>query len=393
MATYRRRGKTWTVILDDGRDAEGKRKQISKGGFRIKGDAERWYREQAGRLDRGEYVEPSRLTFGTYLLAWLAAIRHTVRASTWESYERSVRVHLVPRLGHIPLQRLGPEDLSRAYADLLRDGRVDGQGGLSPGSVRYLHRTIHRALRDAVDWGKVTRNAADSAKRPTGASKEMVTWTAQELAQFLSSLEGDPLQVPILLAATTGMRRGEVLGLRWSDVDLDQGRLSVRQILTAPRDPATGAHTLIFGEPKTARGKRSIKLDAQTVAALKVHRLEQEKVKRWGGQGWTGHGLVFWELETGQPIHPDHFAKRFLRRVTLAGLPRIRVHDLRHTYATLALRAGVHVKVVSSRLGHASIAITLETYSHVLPDLDEDAAEVVAAAIFGGGGQTADMRP
>jgi integrase len=387
---YKRESKTggpgsWSVRFDTGRDSvTNKRKQVTKGGFRTRREAETWLRDQLGRLDRGEYVKPSRATYGEFLAAWLPAIRSTVRASTWESYERNIRRHLVPRLGHLPLQRLGPEHLNAVYAELLQGGRLDGSGGLSVRSVAYLHTIVHRSLRDAVRWGKVTRNVADAADPPKGkAGKEMTTWTAAQLSVFLHGLEGDRLEVAILLGATTGMRRGEVLGLRWSDVDLDAGRLAVRQTLSAPRNPDTGQHVPVYGEPKTRRGRRSVPLPAQTVAALRAHRLGQKKEQRWGGSGWQDHGLVFCEPD-GSPIHPDRFRKRFEHRVARSGLPLIRFHDLRHTYATLALQAGVHAKVVSEILGHASIGITLDTYSHAVPGLQESAAETVAALVFGG---------
>ena len=178
--SIRKRGATWTVTVDTGRDpATAKRKQLSKGGFPSRKDASRWLTEQLGRLDRGEYVKPTRLSYGEFLATWLPAIRYTVRPSTWESYERNIRRHISPRLGHLPLQGLGPEHLNAVYAELLEAGRLDGTGGLSVRSVAYLHTIVHRSLRDAVRWGKVTRNAADAADPPKGkAGKEMTTWTA-----------------------------------------------------------------------------------------------------------------------------------------------------------------------------------------------------------------------
>jgi integrase len=250
--------------------------------------------------------------------------------------------------------------------------------------VAYLHTIVHRSLRDAVRWGKVTRNAANAADPPKGkGGKEMQVWTAQQLAQFLDTLKGDKLETAILLGATTGMRRGEVLGLRWQDVDLDKAWLSVRQTLSAPRNPDTGEHVPVFGEPKTRRGRRSVPLPAQTVAVLRAHRKDHLRERMLVGPGWQDSGLVFCEPD-GQPIHPDRFRKRFEIRVRRSGLPMIRFHDLRHTYATLALQAGVHAKAVSEILGHASIGITLDTYSHAVPGLQESAAETVAALVFGG---------
>jgi integrase len=357
---------------------QGKRKQLTKGGFTTKREAQAWRDEQAVRLAKGEYVAPSRLTYGAFLDTWLAGIRNTIRPATFESYERMLRIHVVPRLGHIPLQGLGPERLNALYSELLQGGR------LSPRSVQYVHVIIHRSLRDAVRWGKVTRNVSDMADPPKGkSSRNMATWTGKELFAFLGQLQGDTLHAPILLAATTGMRRGEVLGLRWSDVDLDQGRVTVRQTMTAIRDVDTGRHVIVTGEPKTAKSRRSVPLPAQTVAALRAHRKVQAQQRLMAGPGWTDHGLVFGE-PNGQPIHPDRFRERFEYRVAKSKLPRIRFHDLRHTYATLALQAGVHAKVVSEILGHSSIGITLDVYSHAIPSMLEDAADTVAARIFGG---------
>jgi len=218
---------------------------------------------------------------------------------------------------------------------------------------------------------------------PKGRGHDLTTWTAGQLTSFLTGLRGDRLEVPVLVAATTGMRRGEVLGLRWSDLDLDAGRLAVRQALSAPRDPDTGQHLPVFGEPKTRRGKRSVPRPAQTVAALRGHRKAQAAARLQVGPDYQDHGLVFAEPD-GFPIHPDRFRERFEYRVARSGLPRVRFHDLRHTYATLALQAGVHAKVVSGILGHANIGITLDIYSHAIPAMEESAAETIAALVFGG---------
>jgi integrase len=386
--SIRRRGETWSVTLDAGRDpTTRKRRQISKGGFKTKKDANRWLTEALGQTDRGSFVAPTRQLTGEYLLEWLAAIRSSLRPSTYESYERLVRRHLIPRVGHHYLHQLGPGHLSALYNDLHTSGRLHGSGGLSARTVGYLHVILSKALSDAVAEGRLPRNVAGlktvRERLPKRTSHDMTTWTAGQLAAFLAGLAGDPLEVPILLAATTGLRRGEVLGLRWSDLDLDAGRLAVRQTLSAPRDPDTGKHTLTFGEPKTRRGKRSVPLPAQTVAALRAHRKTQATERLKVGPDYTDHGLVFAEPD-GSPIHPDQFLDRFASRVTRSGLPKVRFHDLRHTYATLALAAGVHPKVVSEILGHANIGITLDTYSHAIPAMQESAAETIAALVFGG---------
>jgi integrase len=385
--SIRKRGPTWTVTVDVGRDpTTRKRRQVSRGGFKTK-EAARWLTQTLGQVDQGAFVAPTRELTGEYLLEWLAGIRSSKRPSTWESYERLVRRHLIPRIGHVYLHQLGPGHLSALYAELHTAGRLDGSGGLSARTVHYLHVILSKALSDAVAEGRLPRNVASlktvRLRLPKTTSHDMMTWTAAQLAAFLDGLRGDRLEVPILLAATTGMRRGEVLGLRWSDLDLDAGRLAVRQTLTAPRNPDTGKHVPIFGEPKTRRGKRSVPLPGQTVAALRAHRKAQAAERLAVGPDYTDHGLVFAEPD-GSPIHPDRFRERFEHRVARSGLPRIRFHDLRHTYATLALQAGVHAKVVSEILGHANIGITLDTYSHAIPSLQESAAETVAALMFGG---------
>jgi integrase len=203
----------------------------------------------------------------------------------------------------------------------------------------------------------------------------MKTWTADELAQFLDFVSDDQLYAAWVVAATAGLRRGEVLGLRWIDIDLNASRLSVQQTLVSV------AYETRFSVPKTARSRRSVSLDATTVAALRAHRKRQLEERMSWGQAYRDSGLVV-TREDGTLVHPDRFTQMFDKHVKDAGLPRIRLHDLRHTHATLALGAGVHPKVVSERLGHATVAFTLDVYSHAVPALQEEAADRIAALIF-----------
>lgn len=204
----------------------------------------------------------------------------------------------------------------------------------------------------------------------------MRTWTSEELKQFLRFVDGDRLMAAWMLASTTGLRRGEVLGLRWQDVDLDAARASVRQTLVSV------AYEIRLSTPKTARGRRSVALDTRTVAALRAHKKRQAAERLAWGEAYETTGLVF-TREKGAAIHPDRFTQMFDKHVRQSGLSRIRLHDLRHTHATLALAAGVHPKVVSERLGHATVAFTLDVYSHAIPALQEDAAERIADLLFG----------
>jgi integrase len=227
----RKRGKTWSVVVDLGRDQAGRRRQKWHGGFRTKRDAERELTEILGRLEGGTYVRPTRQDLAGYLHEWLPAIRSTVRPGTWSSYCTNIERHVISRIGTVPLQSLGAEHLNGLYAELLELGRCDGRGGLSARTVRYTHTILHRALRDAVRWGRLVRNVADLADAPRSRATEMQTWQPQDLRRFLDHVRGDRLFAAWLLVATTGLRRGELLGLRWEDVDLEAGRILVRQTL------------------------------------------------------------------------------------------------------------------------------------------------------------------
>jgi integrase len=373
----RRRGDMWAVVVDLPRDpVTGKRKQKWHSGFRTKKEADKALTDILSRLDQGAYVEPTKQTLAAFMDEWLAGTKRTLRPSTFATYEMIVRAHVKPRLGSLPLQSLTAARLNAVYADLLSGGRRDGKGGLSPATVRYVHAVIRKALSDAVRWNLLTRNVADAADPPRASRAPIRTWSAREVQAFLAHVQTDRLYAAYFLAATTGMRRGEVLGLRWQDVDLEAGRVSVVRSLTV-----VGGYEMHISEPKTAKGRRSVALDDQTVKALKGHRERQMLERALQGDEYADEDLVFCH-EEGTPVHPDSFSDAFWRHVKAANLPRIRFHDLRHTHATLALAAGVHPKVISERLGHASVTITLDTYSHAIPALQETAASLVASLVF-----------
>lgn len=289
----------------------------------------------------------------------------------------NVKRHIVPALGSMTLQNLTSPRLNALYADLLESGRRDGKGRLSPRTARYVHTIIRKALKDAVRWNPAA-TLPDYAQAPRHVphEREQATWTPAELRTFLDGVRDDRLYAAFMLAGTTGVRRGEVLGLRWRDVDLDAGRAAVTQTLLSLR------YKLMFSTPKTAKGRRSVALDRVTISSLRVHRKRQLEERLALGPGYHDDDLVF-VREDGQPFHPELFSELFVQHTRRLGLPGIRLHDLRHTHATLALAAGVHPKVVSERLGHATVSITLDTYSHGVPSLQEEAAEQLAPVVCG----------
>jgi integrase len=281
----------------------------------------------------------------------------------------------------VEVRRLTAAQLNTLYAELLASGRRNGKAkgtGLAPITVHKVHAVIHKALAAGVKWGDLPRNVSEQADPPPGTSRaEMRVWTAEQLGTFLSSIADERLGTAYLVLASTGLRRGEALGLRWKDLDLSAQRLSVVQTVVSVD------YAVHISTPKTAAARRTVALDAYTVAALRLHRRRQKDERKSLGLPWpAGDSLVFAGLD-GAPIHPDGFSDRFERLVRYAGLPRISVHDLRHTHATLALQAGIPAKVVSERLGHSTVAMTLDIYSHILPNMQADAADRVAALIFG----------
>lgn len=297
---------------------------------------------------------------GDFLTRWLNA-RTDLRPNTVRGYEAMLRVRIIPVIGHLKLARLRADDLDALYAQLLADG-------LSVKSVRLAHAILHRALHQALKWGLVAANVADIAEPPSAPRREFHTLTAEEAARLLAEARGDRYHALYTLAITTGLRQGELLGLRWSDLDLDGAVLSVAQQVYR-----LGGKWQ-YSAPKTKAGRRTVALPASAVEALRQHRLRQAE-ERLRVKNWQDLDLVF-ANEEGRPLERGNLVRRsFEPLLEAAGLPRIRFHDLRHACASLMLAGGVHPKVVQERLGHSSIAVTMDVYSHVMPGMDQAAAE------------------
>lgn len=365
----------WYVVVDTGVDAAGRRRQKWHGGFDTRREAEVERAKIVNDLHTGSYVAPDRMTLSEWVReSWLPLTESRVKPSTFDSYRSNMATHVLPALGRRPLQQLTAAMLNALYADLLARG--NGRGPLSPKTVNYIHTIVHKALTDAVDAGVVPANVAERAKPPRPgrtAPREIRCWEPDELARFLEQVRGARLEVAWRLLAMTGMRRGEVLGLRWSDVDLDAARISVRHAVV------TVAYAVLESTPKSHQA-RVIDLDPKTVSLLRAHRKGQRAERaQWDGD-FRDSDLVV-AKENGEPIHPQSLSQAFERLVAKSDLRRIRLHDLRHTHATIAVKAGVPVKVISERLGHESPAFTLKQYAHVVPGMQAEAAAQIAELV------------
>ena len=379
-----KKGKKYYVVIYDGIDpATGKEKRRWVAAGNRRDDADKLVTELTKRSHRGETVVSEKLTLGQYLTTrWLPVQESRLRASTYDSYRRNIDLHVIPALGERLLDRLTAEDIDLFYASLLKEGRkkkspgekVDAKG-LAPKTVHNIHVMLNKALSDAARKGTVVRNVVALADPPSLQARkrnEIKAWDIDQLVTFLGAIAPHRLSPAFFLAAHTGMRRGEVLGLRWRDLDLDANRVAVRQALVSV------AYEVSISDVKTGTSRRTIDIDADVVGVLRdwfKTRTEERE-----GTEPAADDLVFTK-DDGSWLHPDTFSQLFDRTVARIKVPVISLHDLRHTHATLLLKAGVHVKVVSERLGHANVAFTMNVYQHVLPGMQAAAADTVSLLI------------
>ena len=377
--TVTKKGNRWYAVVYEGRDEAGKpkRRWISAG--TRKADAERVLADLIRKKHEGEPLVLAKGTLGQYLTErWLPVQESRLRRSTYDSYRRNIDLHVLPALGQRQLAKLSPGDLDLFYADLLAKGRR-GKGtdrkGLAPKTVRNIHVMLNKALSDAQRKGLVVRNVAELADPPKLSAQrreEVKAWDADQLCTFLDAIAAQRFFPAFHLSAHTGMRRGEILGLRWGDLGLEAGRVSVRQALVSV------AYELHISDVKTGNGRRTIDIEEGAVAVLEAWR--RRRTDERGGKAPTKSDLVF-TREDGAWFHPDLFSQIFDRVVAKLDVPEITLHDLRHTHATILLMNGTPVKVVSERLGHASPAFTMSVYQHVLPGMQAEAAELFAEVL------------
>ena len=323
-------------------------------------------------------VPTDRLTVAEYLDDWLTGASRALRPSTASTYERHIRLHILPTLGRLPIARLRPEQLDRLYAGLLAKG-------LSRTSVQHIHAILRRSLSQATRRGVIARNPTDLVDPPGRDHPEMQVLSIDQARALLATARTGrhaELEALYVLALTTGMRRGELLALRWADVDVVKRTLTVTGTLQRVKH-SDGTSTLERAQPKTKTSMRQIPLTAAAVDALKRHAQRQGQQRAVAGSEWTDTGLVFTN-ERGGAVEPRNLLSRsFAPLLSEAGIPHVRFHDLRHTAATLMAAQGVHTKVVSEMLGHASIGITLDLYSHVTPSMADQAVRAIDG-LFGG---------
>jgi integrase len=360
------RGKrTFVVRVFLGRDANGKRDYMNQTVRGSKKDAQALLNKLLRDKDMGTLLEPSRESLHDYLDRWLeAAAKPRLGASSYDDYERLLRYYIRPELGATPLQKLTALDIQKVYAGMQARN-------LSPRTVQYTHRVLRNALEQAVKWRLLTHNPAQHVELPKQERREMHFMTDEESRRFLNVAQSSPHYAFFTLMLSTGLRPSEALALRWQDVDTE--RCSVRITRTVKR--IKGAW--VFDEPKTKKSRRVVDYPVSLNEVLLAHRVKQAELI-----GETE--LVFASLE-GTPLHEKNILVRYYRPLLKAAglLETMRLYDLRHTHASLLLLAGVHPKVVSERLGHSSVVITLDTYSHVIPSLQRDSADRLDAVLFG----------
>ena len=362
------------------RETEERRRE-TKAGFGTQKECQQAMNKLLVSVEQHNYTAPSKASVRQYLTKeWLPAVKATIRPSTYNSYVQHVECHIAPYIGSVKLAKLSGSQVNALYAKLAESGKADGKKGLSAMTIHHVHSCLHKACKDAVRWGHIQRNpldAADPPRKKGDGTREMRTWTKEQLKAFLETVSNDRLYGLWHMIAMTGMRRGEALGLRWSDVDLENSRLSVRRALIPTN------REVVVSEPKTAKGRRVVALDPVTVEVLKGQAARQLDEQGECDETWVESGLVF-TAANGAALDPESVSRYWRQAVKRVMLPPIRLHDLRHTHATLALQAGVHPKVVSERLGHATVSITLDTYSHAIPAMQEEAAALIARLVFSG---------
>lgn len=363
---------SWSLIFDLSPDpATGKRRQKRMTVKGTKKEAEKIMRETLSSIDGGAYIKPEKMTVAQYLNQWLDTyVEPNLSATTSQGYKSIVRHHLIPGLGNTLLQRLEPSHIAKFYSDAL-------ESGLSNKTVLNTHRLLSRALNQAVKMQIIVRNPAQAVEPPRYRPKEMSLITDKQMDAFMEEIEGSPFREAFLLSIYTGLRRGELLGLRWRDINLEFATITVNQSLVR-----VAGKGFIIKEPKTASSRRSIAITPFVCNMLRAAKGKRSQELNSLGGHISENDLIFCRLDDGRPFEPSsmsHAFKRIMRKTNCEG---IRLHDLRHYHASWLLREGVNIKVIQQRLGHSNIGTTLNIYGHIMPDQDAEAAMIFERGIM-----------
>jgi integrase len=364
-----RRGRvSWRLKYDIGVGADGRRRSVYRTVKGTKRQAELELARLITESTSGAYIDTTKLTLGDFIERWLRdwAASH-VSPATFQGYENKLHKHVIRRIGNLPLQKLRAIELNELYGKLLQEQ-------LGARSIGHVHRILRRALGHAHRWGLVHQNVAALVTPPRVASVELEILDPAQVTVLLQKLEGQSIYPLTVLALATGMRRGELLALRWCDVDLDRAILRVERSLEQ-----TIKGGLRFKSPKTHHGRRSITLPATAIAVLREHRKAQQERRLQLGQGKAPADALVFTTWDGEPQSPNGLSKEWSRVLKQAKLPAVTLHSLRHTHASYLIAAGHDVLAVSRRLGHGSPTITLGVYGHLFPNADDRAAVSVEA--------------
>jgi integrase len=373
----RRGERSWRIKFDIGRDPITDKRRTQFATVRgTKKDAQAELTRRLNEVEEGQFVTRSAGTVADYAQHWIDTIAPArTGAKTRERYREIIEKHIIPQIGGAQLQKLDGAHIDEFYNHLRVAGRRDGKGGLAAQTVQHIHRLLSQILASAVKAKKLRASPmAGVQTTPKVRREEVQVLDDAELTKLFRQLKGRPLYMPVMVAASTGMRRGEVLALRWRDLDLDAASLQVAQVVELTKQG------IALKEPKTDRSRRTIALPARLVQELRSHRREQSETRLRFGLGKDERDLVFpsWDWKVR---NPSHFTKEFSREVAAAKLPRVTFHGLRHTHITHLLRSGIPVHVVSARAGHANPTVTLNIYAHLLPGQQEGAAAAFDVAL------------
>jgi integrase len=330
--------------------------------FKSRKEANKWLIDTLHKIQRGIFYSGPKLTLHEFLEEWLKSRKGSIKPKTLFQYRQIVELHINPILGQIKINELKPADVQALY-----NKKVETGTGVR--TVRLIHNVLHCALNHALRLGIIYRNPSDAVYKPKAKKKEMQVLDENQVRSFLIAARGNRFESLFKLAITTGLRQGEILGLKWSDLDWSTYQLNIQR--QVQRVPERG---LVFSDPKTSAGRRMILLGSDTILYLKEHFKRQLIEREFQGEKWQDNDLIF-PSSTGTPLDQSNLNRYYKQLLQKANLPNIRFHDLRHTAASLMLKQGVSVKVVQERLGHSDAAMTLNVYSHVIPGMQEEAAQ------------------